>query len=114
MRTVLCISENPSTLISVYSLIHTRGHQCITAASLKEAENSFVLNTVDLVIIDQGRTLETNKIAMHLKKIRRVKVLLLAKDVVSEGYPKVPDLVVRKPFEPDQLVEAVVRLLARE
>jgi len=89
MRTILCISTDRSRLISLHRLFHSHGYQCITASSEDEAERNFVMNSVDMLVVDgTDHAKKWDVLSARLNRLRPVRSMSFAPNSRTTETPR--------------------------
>ena len=115
MRTILCVDDHSPTLLTLSLVFQSAGYVCLTASNFEESKRAFAAEHIDLVVVDHGLPgINGTAIAAHLKNIRAVTVLMLSGSVELGEKPESVDLLLPKPVAPQELLDAVARLLRTE
>lgn len=109
--TILCIDDHAGTLQTISLLLQFAGYRCLSAATADEAKSLFAENRVDLVIVDHGLPgLPGDKLAEELKQIKHVRIIMLTGDTSIEKAPSSIDVLLHKPYPPEDFLKAVSSL----
>lgn len=113
--TILYVEDEP-TALRVHALILSRaGYQVLTATSGKAALKLFLLNCVDLVIVDQLLPdLTGAEVAGEMKRIHsEVPVILFTGLGDPPAEPEQADLLLTKGITPPELLANIGNLIAK-
>jgi two-component system, OmpR family, KDP operon response regulator KdpE len=106
------VDDHRATLLTLSLIIRGAGYRCVTATEFNEAERVFVLNQIDLVILDHGLPgINGTDLAAHLKRIRAVVVVMLTGNTELTEKLDVVDLLLAKPQLPEHLLCEIAKLL---
>ena len=115
MRTILYVDEHTASTKRLSTWVRGAGYRCLVASHPEEAERLFVANGVDLAILRHGTDGKfAEALAARLRKIRPVKVLMLATNAESEDVTKSVDLLLVRPETSETLLEAIAHLIEPE
>jgi DNA-binding response OmpR family regulator len=110
MLTILCV-DKCERLEERSTMIRKAGYCCLTASTADEAERSFVADSVDVVILFEGDPgIHGGALATHLKRIRRVKILMVTGTPPRTGFPMSVDNLLLIPQSPSALLDAVASI----
>jgi DNA-binding response OmpR family regulator len=111
---ILCIDDHRATALSLAIIFRGAGYCCITASNFRQAEHAFSTEHIDLVIVNHGLPgVDGAALARHLKNIRPITVLMLSGNPDLTIKPDSVDLLLPKPIHPQELLDAVSRILAK-
>jgi two-component system phosphate regulon response regulator OmpR len=116
MRTILVIDDHVVTLDTLCTILAASGYRILKAQDSQQAEQQFVGNDVDLVIVDHGLPgISGSVVAERLKQIKSVPVLMLSGNPELKGKPDSVDLLLPKPQSiPDLLASIAEMFEARQ
>jgi DNA-binding response OmpR family regulator len=115
IHTILLVDDHRGTLLTLSLVLRSAGYRCLTASNYDEAEQTFRINPIDLVILDHGLPgISGTDLAAHLKTIRPVAILMLSGNPDLAGKPESVDILLPKPQEPEALLNTIAELLGRQ
>jgi DNA-binding response OmpR family regulator len=115
MQTILVIDDHVATLETTCLILKGRGYVTLRAANAEQAQEHFLGNKVDLVIVDHGLPGITGaELAKHLKAAKNVLVLMLSGNTELLGKPDSVDLSLPKPISVPILLAEIKKLFAGE
>jgi DNA-binding response OmpR family regulator len=111
MRTVLVIDDHFVTLETICLILKKEGYKVFAAKNSQEAQEHFLGNEVDLVIVDHGLPgITGSELARRLKEIKRVSVLMLSGNTDLLEKPQSVDALLPKPVSVHILLAEINRL----
>jgi two-component system alkaline phosphatase synthesis response regulator PhoP len=113
VRTILVIDDHLVTLETICLILKKEGYKVFAAKNSQEAQEHFLGNEVDLVIVDHGLPRITgNELARRLKEIKNVSVLMLSGNTDLLEKPESVDALLPKPVSVHILLAEIKRLTA--
>jgi CheY-like chemotaxis protein len=108
--TVLCVDDNPATLLSLRAILEIAGHSVLTAATAPDALQILTGIRVDVVLLDCAY--DSLAVAHRVKQLQAPAVVLLhtGNPELWQAPPEVVDGVVPKPTPPQALLDRIATL----
>ena len=117
---ILVVDDEPMVCDSIRRMLVVEGHQVETAASGEAALALFGKNRFDLVIVDYELPLMNgDKVAVAIKALdpnQPIALITAYAEALQSAATPLPgvDLVISKPFDSQELRQAVTRLLTNK
>ena len=110
---MLVVDDEPSVCDCISMILSLEGHEVVTANSGREALALFVKGNYDLVFTDYSMPGMTGvQLATQIKSIAPDQPIMMITGLAPVDTPKAVDMILNKPFQLDELRQAVDRLPA--
>ena len=111
MRTILVIDDHLVTLETICLILRKQGYEALAAKNAQQAQDYFLGNKVDLVIVDHGLPgISGSELARRFKEIKDVSVLMLSGNSDLLEKPESIDALLPKPVGVPVLLAEIKRL----
>ncbi len=114
MARILCVDDDPGTVLLKRAILERAGHSVVTSASAEEGIAELYRDLFDAVVTDWRLGEERGRAIVEAAKLNGNVPVVVVSGYVSEAFQAaepLADLYLEKPVDPEELVQVINALL---